>query len=117
MLFHPFCPTILTQAITAWRSNPIARRIIEITTEFVLGEELFTDVTHHPAPSPQRSQGRGHLARWKVSYPKADLSNGSINNRRLDGGGLQANYRFRVIRLSCCMGDPCGRLFVCPFTH
>ena len=29
---------ILTQSITAWRSNPIARRIIEITTEFVLGD-------------------------------------------------------------------------------
>jgi len=29
---------ILTQAITAWRSNPIARRIVEITTEFVLGD-------------------------------------------------------------------------------
>lgn len=29
---------ILTQAITAWRSNPIARRIIELTTEFVIGE-------------------------------------------------------------------------------
>ena len=30
--------TILTQAITAWRSNPIARRLIELTTEFVLGD-------------------------------------------------------------------------------
>jgi len=29
---------ILSQAITAWRSNPIGRRIIEITTEFVLGD-------------------------------------------------------------------------------
>ncbi len=29
---------ILTKAITAWRANPIARRIIEITTEFVLGD-------------------------------------------------------------------------------
>jgi hypothetical protein len=29
---------ILTQAITAWRSNPIARRIIELTTEFVIGD-------------------------------------------------------------------------------
>jgi hypothetical protein len=29
---------ILTQAITAWRSNPIARRIIEIETEFVMGD-------------------------------------------------------------------------------
>jgi hypothetical protein len=29
---------ILTQAITAWRANPIARRIIEITTEFVMGD-------------------------------------------------------------------------------
>ncbi len=28
---------ILTQAITAWRSNPIARRIIELTTEFAVG--------------------------------------------------------------------------------
>jgi hypothetical protein len=28
---------ILTQAITAWRSNPIARRIIELTTEFSVG--------------------------------------------------------------------------------
>ena len=106
MLFHPFCPTILTQAITAWRSNPIARRIIEITTEFVLGEELFTDVTHHPAPSPQRSQGRGHLARWKVSYLKADLSNGSIDNRLMDAVGLQTNNRFKVIQLACRMGDP-----------
>jgi len=31
---------ILTQAITAWRSNPIARRIIELTTEFVIGDGL-----------------------------------------------------------------------------
>jgi hypothetical protein len=29
---------ILNQAITAWRANPIARRIIEITTEFVMGD-------------------------------------------------------------------------------
>jgi hypothetical protein len=28
---------ILTQVITAWRSNPIARRIIELTTEFTVG--------------------------------------------------------------------------------
>jgi hypothetical protein len=29
---------ILNMAITAWRENPIARRIIEITSEFVLGD-------------------------------------------------------------------------------
>ncbi len=29
---------VLTQAITAWRSNPIARRVIELTTEFVIGD-------------------------------------------------------------------------------
>ena len=29
---------LLTDAVTAWRSNPIARRIIEITTEFVVGD-------------------------------------------------------------------------------
>lgn len=29
---------VLNQAINAWRSNPIARRIIDITTEFVLGD-------------------------------------------------------------------------------
>lgn len=29
--------SLLTQAITAWRSNPIARRIIELTTEFAVG--------------------------------------------------------------------------------
>jgi hypothetical protein len=28
---------IITQAITAWRANPIARRIIELTTEFTVG--------------------------------------------------------------------------------
>lgn len=50
---------ILTQAITAWRSNPIARRIIEITTEFVLGdgfsftapknvEKILRDFWNHP---------------------------------------------------------------------
>ena len=29
---------LLTEAINAWRSNPLARRIIEITTEFALGD-------------------------------------------------------------------------------
>jgi hypothetical protein len=28
---------VLSQAITAWRANPIARRIIELTTEFTVG--------------------------------------------------------------------------------
>jgi len=31
---------ILDQAINAWRSNPIARRIIQLTTEFVIGDGL-----------------------------------------------------------------------------
>ena len=50
---------ILTQAITAWRSNPIARRIIELTTEFVIGdgwtftapkqvEKFLKDFWNHP---------------------------------------------------------------------
>jgi hypothetical protein len=50
---------ILTQAITAWRSNPIARRIIELTTEFTVGggftfqapkslEKYLTDFWDHP---------------------------------------------------------------------
>lgn len=30
--------TVLTEVITAWRSNPIAKRIVEITTEFVVGD-------------------------------------------------------------------------------
>jgi hypothetical protein len=29
---------ILDQAINAWRSNPIARRVIQLTTEFVIGD-------------------------------------------------------------------------------
>ncbi len=29
---------LLTQVINAWRSNPLAKRIIELTTEFVLGD-------------------------------------------------------------------------------
>ena len=36
---------ILNQAITAWRSNPIARRIVEITTEFVLGDGFSFSAT------------------------------------------------------------------------
>lgn len=50
---------ILTQAITAWRANPIARRIIDLTTEFVIGdgmsftsskpvEKLLRDFWNHP---------------------------------------------------------------------
>jgi hypothetical protein len=39
--------TVLTQAINAWRVNPIARRIIELTTEFVLGDG-FGWQTKHP---------------------------------------------------------------------
>ena len=31
---------ILEQAINAWRSNPIARRVIQLTTEFVIGDGL-----------------------------------------------------------------------------
>jgi hypothetical protein len=31
-------PKILNEAINAWRNNPIAKRIIEITSEFVLGD-------------------------------------------------------------------------------
>jgi len=31
---------ILVQAITAWRTNPMARRIIELTSEFVIGDGL-----------------------------------------------------------------------------
>jgi hypothetical protein len=30
--------TVLTQAINAWHTNPIARRIVELTTEFVIGD-------------------------------------------------------------------------------
>ena len=50
---------ILSDAITAWRSNPIGRRIIEITTEFVIGdgfsfsapknvEKILRDFWRHP---------------------------------------------------------------------
>jgi hypothetical protein len=50
---------ILTQAITAWRANPIARRIIELTTEFTVGggftfqapqslEKFLTAFWNHP---------------------------------------------------------------------
>ena len=30
--------SVLSQALNAWRNNPLARRIVEITTEFVLGD-------------------------------------------------------------------------------
>jgi hypothetical protein len=51
--------SVLTQAITAWRSNPIARRIIELTTEFTVGtgftfeappslQKYLTEFWHHP---------------------------------------------------------------------
>ncbi|MCJ7583965.1 MAG: hypothetical protein MUO30_04245, partial [Anaerolineales bacterium] len=36
---------ILDQAINAWRSNPIARRIIQLTTEFVIGDGLAFQTT------------------------------------------------------------------------
>jgi len=37
---------ILDQAINAWRSNPIARRIIQLTTEFVIGDGLAFQTTN-----------------------------------------------------------------------
>jgi len=51
---------ILDQAINAWRSNPIARRLVELSTEFVIGdgfgfqtdnaqvEKVLTDFWNHP---------------------------------------------------------------------
>ncbi len=51
--------SILSQAINAWRSNPIGRRIVELTTEFVIGtgftfecpasvEKILTTFWNHP---------------------------------------------------------------------
>jgi hypothetical protein len=37
---------VLDQAINAWRSNPIARRIIELTTEFVIGDGFGFQVSN-----------------------------------------------------------------------
>jgi hypothetical protein len=37
---------ILDQAINAWRSNPIARRIIQLTTEFVIGDGFAFQTTN-----------------------------------------------------------------------
>jgi len=37
---------ILEQAINAWRSNPIARRIIQLTTEFVIGDGFAFQTTN-----------------------------------------------------------------------
>lgn len=37
---------ILDQAINAWRSNPIARRIIQLTTEFVIGDGFGFQTTN-----------------------------------------------------------------------
>jgi hypothetical protein len=37
---------ILEQAINAWRSNPIARRVVQLTTEFVIGDGLAFQTTN-----------------------------------------------------------------------
>jgi len=37
---------ILDQAINAWRSNPIARRVVQLTTEFVIGDGLAFQTTN-----------------------------------------------------------------------
>jgi len=52
--------TILKEALLAWRTNPIAKRIVELTTEFVIGDGIkfqcehkashnfLTDLWRHP---------------------------------------------------------------------
>ena len=37
---------LLNQAMNAWRSNPIAKRLVEITTEFVLGDGFSFESQH-----------------------------------------------------------------------
>ena len=39
---------ILRQALEAWRSNPLARRIVELTTQYVLGPGLTIESEHEP---------------------------------------------------------------------
>jgi hypothetical protein len=40
---------LLTQCFNAWRSNPIAKRLVEITTEFVIGDGLVFKSTNKRA--------------------------------------------------------------------
>ena len=39
---------ILEQCLDAWRSNPLARRIVELTTQYVLGPGFDIDCAHVP---------------------------------------------------------------------
>jgi hypothetical protein len=39
---------ILRQALDAWRVNPLARRIVELTTQYVLGPGLTIESKHEP---------------------------------------------------------------------
>ena len=48
---------VLDQAIRAWRTNPLARRIIEITTQFVMGDGITFD-------SPQPRAKKFLLSFW-----------------------------------------------------
>jgi hypothetical protein len=39
--------TIILETLKAWRDNPIARRLVEITTEYILGAEGFKIECEH----------------------------------------------------------------------
>ena len=36
------------EALKAWRTNPLARRIINLTTEYVIGEGFTVKCEHEP---------------------------------------------------------------------
>ena len=41
--------SVLEQSLTAWRTNPIARRVVELTSQYVVGGGLTINCKHKPA--------------------------------------------------------------------
>ena len=61
---------VLDQAIRAWRTNPIARRIIEITTEFVIGDGLAIECKQPRAEKFIKAFWEHDLNRLDEQFPE-----------------------------------------------
>jgi len=65
---------VLEQALQAWRSNPLARRIVELTSQYVVGGGIGISSPHPRA--------HAFLQRWwrhRLIRPRCACSNGATN--------------------------------------
>ena len=71
---------VLEQSLTAWRTNPLARRIIELTSQYVVGGGQSVNCEHEPAAAFLRQFWKHRLNRMdtRVIEMRDELSRSEI---------------------------------------